>query len=83
MAGTKKRNYLNGSEEEVQIKRILRVMEMDQDFNTEASYSANGVLHADHSISFTDKHLAYLNNNPQVNPTQYLANLRLITRVRN
>jgi hypothetical protein len=82
MAVMKKRNYLVDSLEGAQIKHSLRLMELDQTFHTESSYSANGVLHNDHVISFTDKHWSYLNNNPQVDPTHYLANLRLMTRVR-
>ncbi|HSX23993.1 MAG TPA: hypothetical protein VLE74_02725 [Candidatus Saccharimonadales bacterium] len=82
MSVMKKRNYLVDSQEGAQIKHLLRLMELDQTFHTEASYSANGILHNDHVISFSDKHWNYLNNNPQVDPTHYLANLRLMTRVR-
>ncbi len=82
MSVMKKRNYLTDSQEGAQIKHLLRLMELDQSFNTEASYSANSNLHVNHTISFTDKHLTYLNNNPQVDPTHYLANLRLITKIR-
>jgi hypothetical protein len=71
-------NYI----EEDQIRRALENMELDEAFVTESSYSANVVIYPDHRISFGDKHMAYLKKNPQLNPEQYLSNLRLMTKVR-
>lgn len=82
MPTVKKRNYLIGTEEGSRIEDELRRMERSEAFNTEASYSANVVVYANHQMPFKDKHLTYLNSNPQVDPQQYLANLRLMTKIR-
>ena len=82
MSIAKKRNYLVGTEEGASVRYQLQQIDMDSAFNTSASYSANTTLYANNSITFVDKHMAYLNNNPHVNPDLYLSNLRLITRIR-
>lgn len=70
--------YLNPE----QVQRLLQDMELDSTYKTEPSYSANAVLHPDHSVSFNEKHMTYLKNHPLLDPEHYLSNLRLTTRIR-
>jgi len=78
----KKRPNFYESEEAVEVKSTLEAMQLDLKFNTDSSYSADFEKHPDHLITFVDKHMAYLQAHPDVIPSQYLANLRLITRLR-
>ncbi len=78
----KKRPNFYESEEAQEVESILRLMQTDKTYNTESSYSANGEKYPDHLITFVDKHMAYLQAHPDVKPTQYIANLKLITRLR-
>jgi hypothetical protein len=71
-------NYM----EEDEVIEALNIMEEDGSFMTESSYSANATLYPDNKISFKNKQLAYLKSHPQVNPEQFLANLRLMTKIR-
>lgn len=78
----KKRPNFYDSEEADEVKKILSTMQHDNSYNTDSSYSANGEKYPDHQISFVEKHMEYLQAHPDVNPTQYVANLRLITKLR-
>ncbi len=77
-----KRTNFKESVEGIEVQRALRAMALDTTFNTMESYSANGILYPDHVISFVDKHMNYLNTHPNLDPNHYIANLRLMTRVR-
>lgn len=70
------------SEEGLEIEKLLQNMAADMAFNTQSSYSANSTLHPDNLISFVEKHMNYLNLHPAINPREYIANLRLMTRLR-
>jgi len=65
-----------------EVREKLRLMERDPVLNTTTSYSANAILYPDHEMPFVDKHIAYLMNHPKVDCVQYLANLRLMLKVR-
>jgi hypothetical protein len=67
---------------EGEVRKKLELMESDPALNTTTSYSANGTLYPDHQMPFVDKHIAYLMNHPKVDYTQYLANLRLMLKIR-
>ncbi len=82
MATTKRQADFVISEEGLQIKEELLAMLENDKYSTEASYSTNGDLYPDNLIPFIDKHMGYLTTHPSVDPAHYLANLRLITRVR-
>jgi hypothetical protein len=82
MTVMKKKNYLNDSAEGAYVQHELQLMDGDSAFNTNPSYSANTKLYANNSVTFVQKHMTYLNNNPQVDAVMYLSNLRLITRIR-
>lgn len=59
----------------------LRSMQDDSKFNTESSYTANTTDHPSNQKSFVDKHKQYIVEHPRVDLEQYLANLRLKTRL--
>lgn len=82
MATLKKRVSFFESEEGVEVKQTLRRMAKDGAFNTESTYNANAEKYPDHLISFVEKHMHYLNTHPSIDPNHYLANLRLMTRIR-
>jgi len=54
----------------------------DSSYNTAPSYSNDTALYPDNLIPFVDKHMNYLVNHPALEASQYLANVRLVTRVR-
>lgn len=82
MASYKKKGNFFDTEEGAKMKASLRLMQQNTSFSTEASYSANAANHPDNLISFVDKHMNYLNAHQNVNPDHYLANLRLVTRLK-
>jgi hypothetical protein len=79
---SKKKVDLFNSEEGDAIREQLDFMAADKSYRTEASYTPNGVTHPDHTMPFVEGHLTYLNKHSDVNPTHYLANLRLMLRIR-
>ena len=82
MATFKKRINFIESDEGVKVKHELSQMESDKAYFTKSSYNANDSLYPDHDMSFVEKHMHYLHTHQNVNPQQYLSNLRLMTRVR-
>jgi hypothetical protein len=77
----KKQNFFESSEG-VKVAELLTAMAADPTYNTVSSYSANSELYPDNLIPFVNKHMDYLRNHPATDPRHYLANLRLMTRVR-
>ncbi|MGF7229523.1 MAG: hypothetical protein ACQR33_06125 [Candidatus Saccharibacteria bacterium] len=82
MATVKKRPQFLDSEVGIEVERKLYLMTQDVAFNTGSSYSPDGELYPDNLIPFVDKHMNYLCKHPAIDPAHYLANLRLMTRVR-
>ncbi len=82
MATFKTRSGFLDSAEGLDIRRRLQFMMADGQYNTESSYSANSQRYPDNVMSFVEKHMSYLNAHPNLDAGMYLANLRLITRVR-
>lgn len=82
MSTFKKRINFPDSEEGIVTKQKLSMMVSDITYTTESGYNANVLLYPDNDISFVDKHMRYLSEHQNVNPQQYLSNLRLMTRVR-
>jgi hypothetical protein len=76
-----RKNFLD-SEEAKDIAQVLNHMMSSSLYNTEPSYIANGFQYPDNLMPFVDKHLTYLNSHPKLDAKMYMANLRLITRVR-
>lgn len=82
MATSSKKTKFFDSVEGEEVKQMLKDMVKDKGYNTDSSYSANSDLYPDSQIPFVDKHVNYINNHPSLDPHHYLANLRLMTRVR-
>lgn len=82
MPTAKKKVNLYESEEGALIQKELRAMAADATYNTGSSYSTDSDAYSDHLIPFVDKHMRYLMVHPSVDPAHYLANLRLMTRIR-
>lgn len=70
------------SEEGLMSLEALKEMDANNNYSTESSYSANTELYSNNRISFIDKHMIYMRNHPSIDPRQYIANLRLMTKVR-
>ncbi|MEO8862813.1 MAG: hypothetical protein ABI354_00620 [Candidatus Saccharimonadales bacterium] len=60
----------------------LERMEQNEKMLTKDGYSSNSELHPDNTVSFVDKHIAYLMNHPKVDPDHYMANLRIMLKIR-
>ena len=82
MTTTKKKTDFFESAEGIQTREILRQMDADPIYNTQSSYSANGITYPDNIIPFVDKHMKYLYEHPSVNLDHYISNLRLMTRIK-
>lgn len=82
MATLKKRVNFYESEEGQAAQLLLEAMAADIGYNTPASYSANLERYPDKLMPFVEKHMTYLNQHPSVEPRHYLANLRLMSRIR-
>lgn len=82
MPGTVKRSDFLTSEEGLKVRRELEQMVSSGLYNTESSYSANSLLYPDMQIPFVEKHMIYLVNHPNLEASKYLANIKLMSRVR-
>ncbi len=65
-----------------QIVRELTDMTSSLSYRTEPCYSADNSHFPDHRMSFVDKHLRYLKSHPSLDPFKYVANLKLMTKIR-
>ena len=59
-------------------RKELQRMVDDTGYNTLSVYAAN----LDHNLPFVEKHMKYLSDHPKLNPDHYLANLRLMTKIK-
>lgn len=82
MATFKKRIDFNTSAAGIMAAQVLTLMDSDDAYLTEPSFSADSEKYNDNLIPFVDKHLTYLQNNPATNPQHYLSNLKLKTRIK-
>lgn len=82
MPTLKKRVDFFNSQEGVTTETVLRSMVNDTAYSTEPSYSTNSGLYPDNLIPFVDKHMNYLLHHPATETGHYLANLRLMTRLK-
>jgi hypothetical protein len=78
----KKRVYVHGAEEEREIREVLRQMVLNGSYNTSPAYTVKSTAYPDGLIPFVDRHMRYLDANPKLDAHMYLANLRLMTRIR-
>ncbi len=70
------------SEEGRDIRQKLLSMAASTTYNTTSTYSANNQVYPDNLIPFVDKHMNYIMNHPNIEASKYLANIKLISRVR-
>ncbi len=82
MATAHKRVDFYESEEGLGVQATLLQMTQSATYNTKSSYSANTAQYPNHLVPFVEKHMKFIATHPSVNPEHYLANLRLITRIR-
>jgi hypothetical protein len=82
MATYKKRPQFITSDDGIKAAEVLYSMMLDDKYMTKPSFSANSAKYPDNLIPFNDKHLAYLEDHPATNPVHYLANLKLMTRIK-
>lgn len=69
--------------EDAHVREKLTAMETDPGLHSaKSTFSANSEKYPDNQMPFVDKHIAYLMNHPNIDPNQYLANLRLMLRRR-
>lgn len=78
----KQRKDYRESIEGQNVIRSLQSMFEDRVYNTGSSYSANTAMYPDNLMPFIDKHMNYLIAHPSIEANTYIANLRLMTRVR-
>jgi hypothetical protein len=76
-----KKVLFSNSEVGIETRSALERLQRDLAYNTSAGYHANETLYPDNLIPFVEKHMQYLSAHPAVNPTYYLANLRLMTKI--
>ncbi len=72
---SKTREFL-ASQKATELREELSRMMLDPCYNTRSSYSAA----ANEDILFVDKHINYLSLHLNVDPAQYMSNLKLITK---
>lgn len=82
MAVIKKRADFYNSDEGVRAATELHTMVSDSVYMTTPTYSANSTLYPDNSVTFVEKHMKFLSEHQDVNISQYMSNLRLMTRIR-
>jgi len=74
---TKQQTFLD-SEVAAVARKELKRMEADPLFNTRSLFTPM----QNQALSFVDRHMKYLSEHPKLNPSQYLTNLRLMTRLK-
>ena len=82
MATTTKKVPFIESEAGIAARATLEALLANVNHTTESGYHVNEELHPDNKISFVEKHMEYLSTHPNVNPSYYLSNLRLMTSAR-
>lgn len=78
----KKKTDFFETEEGKEFIENLHSMDADTKYNTDPSFSVNSELYPDNLMPFVDKHINYVRSHPSTDPRHYLANLRLMTRLR-
>lgn len=80
-AAKSRSNFINTDEGQEARKQLIAMFD-DNGFNTQSSYSGNTEQYPDNVMPFVEKHITYLIKHPAVDVRQYLANIRLMTRIR-
>jgi hypothetical protein len=74
---TKQKEFLD-SDIAAEARKELKRMDGDPLYNTRSLFTPM----QNQALSFVDRHMKYLSEHPKLNPTQYLTNLRLMTRLK-
>lgn len=82
MSGASTRKGFSDTEEGRAIRAQLQAMVTSSGYITDSSYSANTSLYPDNRISFVDRHMEYLAKHPSVDASQYVVNIKLMTKAR-
>lgn len=77
----KKRDFFT-SEEGIWAFETLNSMVWDDKYKTVSAFTADTKRYPDNMMPFTDKHMYYLQNHANTDPKHYLANLKMMTRIR-
>lgn len=67
---------------ESEILAELQSMVDDVTYRTAPGYSIDSETYPDHAVPFIEDHIGYLKKHPQLDPTHYLSNLRLMLKIR-
>lgn len=67
---------------ETEISKSLEEMENDPIYRTKPGYVRDTPTSEKYLVSFSKKHLIYLQKHPKLNPEHYLANLRTMLKIR-
>lgn len=78
MGSVSQENFLK-SADAVYVRNELVRMEADPAYITPTTFTT---LTDNNKLEFVDKHMAYLSRHTKIDPFQYLANLKLMTRRR-
>lgn len=81
MAMSQRKDFVE-SAEGIAIIEALRLMMDDTSYNTPTSYSANSDDYPNNQMPFVDKHLKYLQAHPKLDARQYVANIKLMSRIK-
>ena len=66
---------------DAKVRERLVAMENDPSLHkVKSTYNANNELYPNNQMPFRDKHYDYLLKHPDVDPDQYLSNLRLMLK---
>lgn len=71
-----------GPEDLLECEKELIAMVQGSVYITDPSFSANNTKYPDNLIPFVDKHMDYIRRHPTTDPHQYIANLKLMTKMR-
>lgn len=82
MHSPRHRQHFADTDEGKDVKKQLKQMAASDQFSTVSTYTSNSTIYPDNLIPFVDKHINYLIGHPSLDANQYLANIKLMTRVR-
>lgn len=75
---TNKQKEFLDSEAGSNARRELKKMDGDPMYNTRSKFTPL----QNQALSFVDRHMKYLSEHPKLDPKHYLANIRLMTRLK-
>ena len=60
----------------------LKKLEKDPQYNTKSRYHSDVERYPNNLITFAQSHIEHLKKFPNINPDQYISNLKLMTKIR-